>query len=67
MILYVFFITVFVVFLAQQWIKREKFYSFCKDMPSAKNYGLLGHGPHFLGKNDIGVFASEICKLVKFY
>lgn len=56
MILYVFFVTVFVVFIAQWYIKRKKFYSFCENMPGAKNYGPLGHGPHFLGKNDIGVF-----------
>lgn len=55
MIIFVFFITVFAVFLVQWWIKRQKFYEFARDIPCAKNYGILGHGPHFLGKDDIGV------------
>lgn len=56
MIIAVFLITVLIVFAIQWYIARKKFYKFAENIPSAKNYGILGHGPHFLGKDDEGVF-----------
>lgn len=55
MIIVVFLITVLIVFAIQWYIERKKFYKFADNIPSAKNYGILGHGPHFLGKDDEGV------------
>lgn len=55
MIIFVFLITAVLVFLIQWYIERKKFYKFADKIPSAKNYGILGHGPHFLGKDDEGV------------
>lgn len=55
MIIAVFLTTVLIVFLIQWYIERKKYYKFADTIPCAKNYGLLGHGPHFLGKNDEGV------------
>ena len=57
MIIAVFLTTVLIVFLIQWYYERKKYYKFADLIPSAKNYGILGHGPHFLGKNDEG------CKL----
>lgn len=54
MIILVFLITVLIVFAVQWYIARQKFYKFADNIPSAKNYGILGHGPHFLGKDDEG-------------
>lgn len=54
MIIAVFLITVLMVFTVQWYIERKKFYKFADNIPSAKNYGILGHGPHFLGKDDEG-------------
>lgn len=54
MIIAVFLTTVLIVFLIQWYYERKKFYKFADLIPSAKNYGILGHGPHFLGKNDEG-------------
>ena len=54
MIIVVFLITVLVVFAIQWYIEHKKFYKFADGIPMAKNYGILGHGPHFLGKNDEG-------------
>lgn len=54
MIIAVFLITVLLAFLVQWYFERKKFYKFAENIPSAKNYGILGHGPHFLGKNEEG-------------
>lgn len=54
MIVLVFLITVLIVFVIQWYIEHKKFYKFADGIPMAKNYGILGHGPHFLGKNDEG-------------
>lgn len=59
MIILVFLITVLIVFAVQWYIERKKFYKFADNIPSAKNYGILGHGPHFLGKDDEGVFEAD--------
>lgn len=56
MIIAVFLITVLIVFIIQWYIERKKYYKFADNIPSAKNYGVLGHGPHFLGKNDEGCY-----------
>lgn len=55
MIIVVFLITVLIAATVQWYIERKKFYKFADNIPSAKNYGILGHGPHFLGKDDEGV------------
>jgi hypothetical protein len=62
MIIVVFLITVLIVAAIQWYIQRQKFYKFADNIPSAKNYGILGHGPHFLGKDDEGV---SVCALNK--
>lgn len=54
MIIAVFLITVLVVFAIQWYMEHKKFYKFADGIPMAKNYGILGHGPHFLGKNEEG-------------
>lgn len=59
MIILVFLTTVLIAAALQWYIKRKKFYKFADNIPSAKNYGPLGHGPHFLGKDDQGVFIQE--------
>jgi cytochrome P450 family 4 len=63
MIIAVFFITVLFVFMVQWYFEHKKFYKFSENIPSAKNYGLLGHGPHFLGKSEEGRFQllHELC------
>lgn len=55
MIIVVFLITVLIAATVQWLLERKKFYKFADNIPSAKNYGILGHGPHFLGKDDEGV------------
>jgi hypothetical protein len=62
MIIAVFAATVLLAFLVQWYFERKKFYAFAEKIPSARNYGILGHGPHFLGKNDEGVpSALSLC------
>lgn len=61
MIIAVFLITVIIVFTIQWYIKRKKFYKFADNIPSARNYGILGHGPHFLGKDDEGKGENKLC------
>lgn len=59
MIVFVFLFTVLIVFTIQWYIARKKFYKFADNIPSAKNYGILGHGPHFLGKDEEGVLKKR--------
>ncbi|CRK99374.1 CLUMA_CG012597, isoform A [Clunio marinus] len=73
MIIFVFLITVLIVFFVQWYIERQKFYKFSDNIPSAKNYGILGHGPHFLGKDEEGRFKllHDLClkydKMIKLW
>lgn len=55
MIIAVFLTTVLLAFLVQWYFERKKFYKFAEKIPSARNYGILGHAPHFLGKNEEGM------------
>lgn len=65
MIIVVFLITVLIVFTIQKYFERKQFYKFAENIPSAQNYGILGHGPHFLGKDDEGVlFVANFFKLL---
>lgn len=59
MIIFVFLITALAVFFIQWLIERKRFYKFSENMPCAHNYGILGHGPHFLGKDEEGVSDLE--------
>ena len=59
MIIVVFLITVLIAASVQWYFERKKFYKFADNIPSAKNYGILGHGPHFLGKDDEGVLKRK--------
>lgn len=54
MIIVVFLITVLIAAYVQWYFERKKFYKFAEDIPSAKNYFILGNGPAFLGKDDEG-------------
>lgn len=60
MIIAVFLITVLLAFAVQWYLERRKFYKFADNIPSAKNYGILGHGPHFLGKDDEGSWKGNV-------
>lgn len=56
MIVLVFLTTVLTGFAIQFLIYRRKFYKFSEKIPSPKSFGfgLLGHAPYFLGKNEEG-------------
>ncbi|CAG9806070.1 unnamed protein product [Chironomus riparius] len=54
MIVFVFFLTVLIVFLVQSYFQHKKFYKFSENIPSPPSFGLLGHAPYFLGKNEQG-------------
>lgn len=57
MIVFVFLVTVLIAFLIQWYIQRRNFYKFADNIPSPKTFGLLGHAPHFLGKDEEGRLA----------
>lgn len=59
MIIVVFLITVLAVFTIQWIFERKKFYKFADKIPSAVNYGVLGHSPHFIFKDEEGVCAGS--------
>lgn len=54
MIVFVFLVSVLLVFAIQSYFQRRKFYKFADDMPSPKSFGFLGHAPYFLGKDEEG-------------
>lgn len=54
MIVLVFLATVLIGFAIQFLIQRRKFYKFAENIPSPKSFGLLGHAPYFLGKDEEG-------------
>lgn len=55
MIVLVFLGTVLFGFAVQFLLRRRKFYKFADKIPSPKSFGpLLGHAPHFLGKDEEG-------------
>lgn len=56
MIVLVFLATVLLGFAVQYLIYRRKFYKFSENIPSPKSlgFGLLGHAPYFLGKDEEG-------------
>lgn len=54
MIVLVFLATVLFGFAVQFFVQRRKFYKFADKIPSPKSFGLLGHAPHFLGKDEEG-------------
>lgn len=54
MIVLVFLAAVLLGFAIQFLIQRKKFYKFSEEIPSPKSFGLLGHAPYFLGKDEEG-------------
>jgi hypothetical protein len=54
MIVIVFLMTVLIVFAIQQFFERKFFYKFSENIPGEKSYGVLGHGPLFLFKDEEG-------------
>lgn len=54
MIVLVFLATVLIGFAVQFLIQRRKFYKFAEEIPEPKSFGLLGHAPYFLGKDEEG-------------
>lgn len=56
MIVLVFLATVLFGFAVQYLIYRRKFYKFSENIPAPKSlgFGLLGHAPYFLGKDEEG-------------
>lgn len=54
MIVIVFLATVLIAFAIQQFLERKKFYKFSENIPGERSYGLLGHGPLFLFKDEEG-------------
>lgn len=54
MIVIVFLATVLIAFAIQQFLERKKFYKFSENIPGERTYGILGHGPLFLGKDEEG-------------
>jgi hypothetical protein len=56
MIVLVFLVFVLIGFVIQYLYQRRKFYKFTDDIDEPKNYGLLGHAPYFVGKDEEGSF-----------
>ncbi|CAO1411007.1 unnamed protein product [Diamesa serratosioi] len=54
MIVFVFLVSVLIFFGIQNYFNRRKFYKFSENIPQPTSFGVLGHGPHFLGKDDEG-------------
>lgn len=54
MIVLVFLASVLLGFAVQFLIQRRRFYKFADHIPSPKSFGLLGHAPYFLGKDEEG-------------
>ena len=54
MIVIVFLVTVLIAFAIQKIFERKKKYKFSENIPGERSYGLLGHGPLFLCKNEEG-------------
>jgi hypothetical protein len=54
MIVLVFLATVLFCFGVQFLFQRRKFYKFADNIPSPKSFGLLGHAPYFVGKDEKG-------------
>ena len=52
MIIFVFLVSVLLVFAIQYHYDRKKFFKFAENIPEKKPFGVLGHGPYLLGKND---------------
>ncbi|CAO1410999.1 unnamed protein product [Diamesa serratosioi] len=52
MIIFVFLVSVLLVFAIQYHFDRKKFFKFAENIPEKKPFGVLGHGPYLLGKND---------------
>lgn len=55
MIVIVFLVTVLIAFAIQQIFERKRFYKFSENIPGERTYGILGHGPLFLAKNEEGL------------
>lgn len=54
MIVLIFLAAVLFGFAVQSLLVRRKFYKFSEKIPSPPSFGLLGHAPYFLGKNEEG-------------
>jgi hypothetical protein len=67
MIVIVFLVTVLIAFAIQQYLEKRKFYKFSENIPGERSYGILGHGPLFLAKNEEGQRSEVLQKFSKWW
>lgn len=67
MIVLVFLVFVLIGFVIQFLYQRRNFYKFSEVIDEPKNYGVLGHAPYFVGKDDEGIQATTNWPILNYF